>query len=240
MHKQEDYQVKFDEYYNMLNPEQKQAVDTIEGPVLVLAGPCTGKTQTIAVRIAKILKDTQVDPQNILCLTFTEAAVTAMRNRLLEIIGRTAFYVRIHTFHSFCNEIIQKNPEMFTDLGSDAVAITDVEKIEILSHIFSELEFDNPLKPFGNPELYLFEVSKVISQLKRENVSKSRLDEIVTLQEKFFQDTAEYFKELKAINYRKLTEDSFYNLLKQLQEANYKGYSFTSLVQKLIETELSW
>jgi DNA helicase-2/ATP-dependent DNA helicase PcrA len=72
---------QFQKYYNNLNPEQKAAVDAIEGPVMTIAGAGTGKTQILAVRIAKILLETQIDPYNILCLTFTEAGVTAMRKR---------------------------------------------------------------------------------------------------------------------------------------------------------------
>ena len=105
--------MNFDEAYAKLSPEQKTAVNHLEGPMMVLAGPGTGKTQIIALRIAQILKCTQMAPQNILCLTFTDSGVLAMRNRLLEMIGSTAYRVRIHTFHSFCNEIIQENPETF-------------------------------------------------------------------------------------------------------------------------------
>lgn len=63
----------FEKAYSCLNPEQKQAVDQTEGPVMVIAGPGTGKTQVLALRIAKILRDPdlQVNPSEILCLTFT-------------------------------------------------------------------------------------------------------------------------------------------------------------------------
>src|SRR3989338_6736083 len=98
----------FEAAYESLNEEQKAAVNQIEGPVMVLAGPGTGKTQILSLRIARILKETQMNPQNILCLTFTESGVAAMRKRLFEFIGTPAYYVRIHTFHSFCNEIIKE------------------------------------------------------------------------------------------------------------------------------------
>src|ERR1700754_5048598 len=73
---------KFLAEYTHLNEEQRKAVDTIEGPVMVIAGPGTGKTQILASRIGKILLDTDSLPQNILCLTYTEAGVVAMRKRL--------------------------------------------------------------------------------------------------------------------------------------------------------------
>ena len=70
-------------HYDRLNAAQKRAVDQLEGAVMVIAGPGTGKTQILAVRIAKILNDTDAQAHNILCLTFTDAATIAMRRRLV-------------------------------------------------------------------------------------------------------------------------------------------------------------
>ncbi len=82
---------KFKELYTSLNPEQRKAVDEIEGPVMVVAGPGTGKTQILTLRVANILLKTQVNPENILALTFSEAASFEMRDRLSKIIGSPAF-----------------------------------------------------------------------------------------------------------------------------------------------------
>ena len=100
---------QFNTIYNHLNEQQKNAVDNIEGPVIVNAGPGTGKTQILATRIAKILLDTDTNPNNILCLTYTDNGAVEMRNRLLKMVGTAAYNVQIHTFHSFCNEVIQDN-----------------------------------------------------------------------------------------------------------------------------------
>jgi len=97
---------KFINEYDKLNHQQRKAVDTIEGPVMVNAGPGTGKTQILALRIGSILRQTDTNPNNILCLTYTDNGAIEMRNRLLKIIGGAAYNVRIHTFHSFCNEVI--------------------------------------------------------------------------------------------------------------------------------------
>ena len=77
---------KFVAAYNGLNVNQKQAVDSIDGPILVVAGPGTGKTQLLTLRIANILRRTDVLPENILCLTFTDSAAHNMRERLTGII----------------------------------------------------------------------------------------------------------------------------------------------------------
>ena len=103
----------YQEALHQLNPEQRAAVDLIEGPVLVLAGPGTGKTQILATRIGRILETTDADPRNILCLTYTEAGATAMRARLIKFIGPQAHKISIHTFHGFCNRVIQENKAIF-------------------------------------------------------------------------------------------------------------------------------
>ena len=73
--------------YKKLNPDQKLAVDTIDGPVMVIAGPGTGKTQILATRIANILLKTDTPPEAILALTFTDSGAIAMRERLLGLAG---------------------------------------------------------------------------------------------------------------------------------------------------------
>ena len=102
MFNKERLEAKFRKDYERLNEQQRKAVDHIEGPVMVIAGPGTGKTQILAARIGKILLDTDTDPFNILCLTYTEAGVIAMRKRLLDFIGPDAYKVGIYTFHAFC------------------------------------------------------------------------------------------------------------------------------------------
>ena len=87
----------FQEAYKKLNKAQKEAVDAVEGPVMVVAGPGTGKTQILTLRIANILEKTQIGPGNILALTFTESGVHSMRKRLVSIIGNEAYRVNIFT-----------------------------------------------------------------------------------------------------------------------------------------------
>src|SRR5690554_6759413 len=103
----------FKAVYSQLNQDQKQAVDTLDGPVMVIAGPGTGKTQVLAARIANILLKTDTNPSSVLAMTFTESAAKNMRERLISMIGKTAYYVQIHTFHSFCTEVISSHPEFF-------------------------------------------------------------------------------------------------------------------------------
>src|SRR3989344_6951536 len=124
----------FDDFCKKLNKEQKVAVDTVEGPVMVIAGPGTGKTQILTLRIANILRITDTDAAAILAITFTEAGVMAMRKRLAEIIGSQAYEVAITTFHSFANNVIQTHPESFPRIiGSKS--ITEVDQVRLLETI---------------------------------------------------------------------------------------------------------
>ena len=100
--------MSFKSRYNNLNEKQKLAVDTIDGPVMVVAGPGSGKTELLSLRVANILKRTDISPNNILCLTFTDAASKNMRDRLIGLIGASAHKVAIHTFHSFALDIVYK------------------------------------------------------------------------------------------------------------------------------------
>ena len=108
----------FNQEYQRLNELQRAAVDHIEqGPLLLIAGPGTGKTQVLSLRIANILRKTDARPDTILALTYTEAAAKNMRERLLKIIGKDAYYVNISTFHSFCKEVIADHGEYFPDFS---------------------------------------------------------------------------------------------------------------------------
>ncbi len=176
--------VKFAEKYAQLNPAQRAAVDAIEGPMMVIAGPGTGKTQVLAMRIGKILQETQMEPENILCLTFTESGVAAMRERLLELIGEAGYYVRINTFHSFCNEIIQEYPEIFA-LSPNWRALSSFEKIEILRGCLNNLKGTSRLKPNGDPYMLERDIEKDIKDLKQEDISPDLFQEIVVHMEKF-------------------------------------------------------
>lgn len=175
---------KFYELYNKLNPQQREAVDTIEGPVVVIAGPGTGKTQILTLRIANILRKIDTEPANILALTFTESGAVAMRRRLVEIVGSPAYYVCISTFHGFCNEIIRSNPEDFTHLAL-AQSITEIEQIELLERLIKETSLEI-LKPYGATFLYLRPALKAINDLKRENMTPEKFKGIVDNEEKEF------------------------------------------------------
>lgn len=169
----------FSKEYQKLNKEQKLAVDTIEGPVMVIAGAGTGKTQTIALRIGKILQETQINPSNILCLTFTENAALNMRERLLQLIGPDAYGVRIATFHAFCNSVIKDYPQYFLKSAVESKAIDDITEIEIIRSLIDKLPQSSPLFNLNFPYFYQKEIISSISSLKKENIYPLRFDELI-------------------------------------------------------------
>lgn len=162
-----------------LNPSQQEAVNTIDGPVLVIAGPGTGKTQVLSYRIANILSKTDASAPNILCLTFTDSGVNAMRNRLLSLIGNEALYVKIFTFHSFCNDIIQSNPEKFT-FRKELRQLDDINKIKIIREVIDSVveQGYKRLTTFGDPYYYQRSILENIQTLKREGKSPKELKDI--------------------------------------------------------------
>jgi DNA helicase-2/ATP-dependent DNA helicase PcrA len=170
----------FESRYSQLNERQKEAVDTIDGPVMIVAGPGTGKTELLSVRIANILKKTDTLPENILCLTFTESGAQAMRQRLVDIIGKDAYKVAIHTFHSFGSDIINQNREYFYNNALFEPA-DELRQYEILRTIFDGLDKNrNPLASMMNGEYtYLNDAKSVISQLKRNSALTS--DELLAV-----------------------------------------------------------
>src|SRR5690349_7008854 len=158
---------KFAEEYDKLNERQRMAVDTIEGPVMVIAGPGTGKTQILASRIGKILLDTDTAPQNILCLTYTDAGVVAMRKRLLQFIGPDAYKVNIYTFHAFCNDVIQENLSLFEKNTLDPVS--DLERIELFKQLIDTFPKNHPLKRYrGDVYFEINNLQSLFSIMKRE------------------------------------------------------------------------
>lgn len=162
------YNEAFLDTLKKLNPAQQTAVDHIEGPVMVIAGPGTGKTHILAARIGRILLETDTLAQNILCLTFTDAGVHAMRDRLLQFIGPEAHRVHIYTFHSFCNAVIQDNIELFG--RHDLEPISELEQIELFRKLIDALDHDHPIKGQRNdPYAYERQLKDLILRMKSEN-----------------------------------------------------------------------
>ena len=123
-----------------LNAKQKEAVEYIEGPLLVLAGPGTGKTHLLSNRVEYILKNTDANPENILCLTYTENGAANMRTRLLGTVGKGARHIAIHTYHAFGSDLLAEYKNYATEFPRQLDApIDEVTQFKIIKSIQENL-----------------------------------------------------------------------------------------------------
>ena len=185
---------KFKEAYKKLNPEQKIGVDEIEGPIMVIAGPGTGKTHLLTMRIANIIDKTDTPPEAILALTFTESAVASMRKKLSEVIGTLAYRVNIETYHGFSNNIIKSYPDEFPNIiGS--TNISPVDQIKIIRGILDSSSFAT-LKPWGNNYYYVYSIIHAIGDLKQQGFLPNEFEKII-------QKEAEEFEKIEDLYHDK-------------------------------------
>ncbi len=176
--------------YEGLNAAQREAVDCIEGPVMVIAGPGTGKTQILTLRIANILQKTDSKPANILALTFTESGARAMRERLTGLIGEAAYDVAIYTFHGFADSLIQKYPEAYPAIIGGRPA-SDIERVQIIEAILNDTSF-KALRPSGDPAFYVQPILRAIQTLKQEYISPDNLADSIKIQEQTLEGIERY------------------------------------------------
>lgn len=160
----------FNKSYAMLDSAQKLAVDTVEGPVLVIAGPGTGKTHILTLRIANILKETQANASQILVLTFTESAARTVRQRLGTLIGeKTAREVFISTFHGFANHILEEYADFFPEWAGKRQA-GDVEATLLWREVLENEELVHLRTP-KSPFFYLRDLARLRDELARERIT---------------------------------------------------------------------
>jgi DNA helicase-2/ATP-dependent DNA helicase PcrA len=162
----------FEEAYARLNGEQRRAVDTITGPVMVVAGPGTGKTEVLTLRIANILRTTKTPPERVLALTFTESGAVTMRRRLAELCGRDAYRVAISTFHGFANGIISDYPDYFPEIAH-GTPVAEIDQVKVMEGVIDRLSSDI-LRPFGDRYHYLKSILRAIGELKKQGISPEK------------------------------------------------------------------
>lgn len=169
----------YDKKFRELNGEQKKAVENIEGPLLVVAGPGTGKTQLLSMRVARILKTTDTSPSQILCLTFTNKAAANMRGRLYELAGADSRHVVVKTFHSFAAEIMQRYPDYFWR-GAGLTAAPDAVQLEIVEAILSDLPLSNPLAvKFAGQFTMVSDAKNALKLVKEAGLTPTKLRAII-------------------------------------------------------------
>ncbi len=152
------------------NTEQAQCIQTLNGAVMVLAGPGTGKTFTIIQRI-KYMLEQGIMPESILCLTYSEAAANEMKARLVKEIGTIASAVTIHTYHAFCNEIIRQNPMEF-ELLDGVGLVDDITKQSLMRKAIDETKPQHYKTKWGDSYYYIPELLRAVDEIKKNQVTK--------------------------------------------------------------------
>ncbi len=252
--KKEKYYKKFTTALENLNLEQRNAVETIEGPVVVVAGPGTGKTQILTLRIANIINKLGSDyTSNILALTFTNAGVLAMRQRLVEFIGvKEAYEVGIYTFHAFADEQIKNNPEFFPQFLASR-PVSDVERIQIIDQLLKDGNWSE-LTLFSSHDYATKDIAEAINDLKMEAITPQSFSETFdTIAERVIANTKDpYYKrqyktfkagDLKPTVEQKILKQTarqkeLLRLYEQYQEilTRSKLYDFSDMILSVVKT----
>lgn len=155
-----------------LNQKQKEAVEYLDGPLLVLAGPGTGKTQLLSEKVAYILKNTDTNPENILCMTFTESGVSNMKERLKSIVGAEGAKVHVSTYHSFGSEILAQYSNYSTEyMRKLDSAIDEVTQFKIVKELQDALPGNDILRKDN-----VKDIISVISSAKSAGLTAEALD----------------------------------------------------------------
>ena len=233
-----------------LNLLQTSAVDTIDGPLMIIAGPGTGKTQLLSARILNILNQTDVNPENILCLTFTDSATVSMRKRLIKFMGAGAHRIPIFTFHSFCQKVIT---DYQNEIGvSSLEPVSELETISFYNKIIDTWEIGNPLKNYKVPYIYRKDLIDLNRLLKQERISREFLFqliekkiELLPLDERLIYkvnrgpnkkgdlNTKKYEEELDKLKRLKAATDTCYAYRNQLLESG--RYDFDDMILWVID-----
>ena len=177
-----------------LNDRQKEAVVNTDGPMLILAGAGSGKTKVLTTKVAYLIEEKNIDPNNILAITFTNKAAKEMKERIFKLEGNSAFYIQISTFHSFGLKILKENCELlgyeknFTILDSD-------DSLSIIKKIMKELNIDaNKYNPKAIKNVISNNKNEIIDPEKYSLYVNTDFDEIA------FEVYRKYEKSLKINN----------------------------------------
>ncbi|MDH4292052.1 MAG: UvrD-helicase domain-containing protein, partial [Dehalococcoidia bacterium] len=124
-----------------LNPAQREAVEAIKGPVLILAGPGSGKTRVITHRVAYLVKLCGVSPHHIMAVTFTNKAAREMRERLEQLLGQAVEALTLGTFHAICARILRREGKAIR-LESSFVIYDEDDQLRLVKQVLEELALD--------------------------------------------------------------------------------------------------
>lgn len=168
-----------------MNPQQKEAILTTEGPLLVMAGAGSGKTRVLTHRIAYLMSEKQVSPYNILAITFTNKAAREMKERVEKLIGERGKDVWISTFHSMCVRILRRDIDL---IGYDLNfgILDDADQLSVIKTVMEDLNLDPKRQ---SPKYFLSQISNAKNELKTPNDLNKEFEneDVIRVYEKYQQ-----------------------------------------------------
>lgn len=229
-----------------LNSKQREAVETIYGPVLVIAWPGSGKTQLLSARVAYILEKTDYAGENILCLTFTDNAARNMRERLAKMIGHDAYRVNIMTFHSFGNEIVQRY-RAFSEGFAEAEPLDDITAHQIIDSMLDGLPWDHPFKPGFRAQMMVRDIFSDIGDLKKSGLTPDKFRTILTNNQQTIEAVTpilqKYWSQIDALGQKKAEKEQKIVLFEAFiaevgvhTSETTSLYGYNSLAQVMLES----
>ncbi len=198
------------------NKAQQECIENYEGRFLVLAGPGTGKTFTLINRIAYMIKN-GVNPEKILCLTFSDAAANEMKTRLAKELNVLDTKVGVFTFHGFCYQIIQDYSEFF-ELPQDIKIINKATTLRLIKEIIEEINPQHYRSNKNDPYTVIKTANRDIDEIQRYRLEKN-----------------DYFENLeKNPNYKPL----IFEYLEKIETLKQKGKDISKVEKKIEDVKL--
>ena len=201
-----------------LNPDQRQAVEHIDGPLLIVAGPGSGKTRVITHRIAYLVRTAGISPRRICAVTFTNRAAREMKGRLERLLGPRAKQVSAGTFHALCASILRRDGEA-AGIPTDFVIFDSDDQMELVKRAMEAAEIDPKKCP---PRGILSAISWAKSQLLAPQdyllTGRSYYDEIA---QRVYASYQEMLQRNRALDFDDLLSKTV-GLLRQVPEARAK------------------
>lgn len=157
------------EYLEKMNDNQKEAILTTEGPLIILAGAGSGKTRVLTHRIMHLIKEKKTNESNILAITFTNKAANEMKERIFNLIGDTTKYIWINTFHAMCLKILRTNIE-YLGYKTNFTILDSSEQKRVIKDIIENYKYD--IDQYNSNFIL-----KVISNSKNKNESPEDLSQ---------------------------------------------------------------
>jgi len=218
-----------------LNPAQREAVEAIEGPLLILAGPGSGKTRVIAHRVAYLIKVWGISPYHILAVTFTNKAAREMKERLYHLLGSSVEELTLGTFHAICARILRREGAHI-GLDSRFVIYDDDDQLNVVKRSLQELDLD-PKR--YSPRAFLSAISAAKSRLlaPEDYVKSTYFDEVV---QRVYHRYQELLTESKALDFDDLLMKAVY-LFRQRPEvlSKYQSRYYHILIDEFQDTNIA-